>query len=99
MYGAIAYGKSSLRYGYSFDAGSRYDAESRALSECGAADCAVVVWFVNACGALARSTHGQIGWGWAATREQAESIALGYCEKESGGRYPCSVLVWACTSR
>ena len=51
-FGAIAFSSSSGATGYSYDYDSRDGAEERALQECGPG-CKVVLWFKNACGALA----------------------------------------------
>ena len=95
-YGAIAYSSSSGRYGYSYDWGSRADAENYARSQCGSTDCAVKVWFKNACGALAVGQNGGLGWGWSGSRGAAESTALNECQSRTGG---CSIKSWACTTR
>ena len=57
--------------------------------------CKTVMWFKNACAALAT---GHNGWGtaWADTRQAAERAAIGYCSKSTRG---CSILVWTCTTR
>lgn len=98
-YGAIAHSRSSGAWGYSYDYPSRSVAENRAMAECRARGrgCEVVVWFRNACGALAVASGGARGWGWAGSRGEAESIALDYCRQYGGG--DCEVKCWACTSR
>ncbi len=63
MYGAIAYSSSTGRYGYSYDWGSRSEAEDYARSQCGRSDCAIKVWFKNACGALAVGQTRRTGLG------------------------------------
>ena len=93
-YGAIAYSTGSGAVGYSYDYGSRYAAEARALNECGGG-CFIATWFRNACGALA---VGPRGWGaaWANSRSGAERAALGYCAQNTAG---CYVKRWVCTTR
>jgi hypothetical protein len=95
-YGAIAYSFSTGRYGYSYDWPSRAEAENYARSQCGIGDCAVKVWFKNACGALAVGRGSAYGWGWAGSRGQAEGSALSECQARSAG---CRVRVWSCTTR
>jgi len=96
MYGAIAYSSSTGRYGYSHDWGSRSEAEDYARSQCGRSDCAIKVWFKNACGALAVGQRGGLGWGWSSSRGAAESVALNECQAKSSG---CNIRTWACTTR
>jgi hypothetical protein len=96
QYGAIAYSQASGRYGYSFNFGSRAAAEVQALANCGDGGCAIVVWFRNACGALATGTDNGYGYGWAYTRGQAESIAMANCANNAS---ECSVVAWSCTAR
>jgi hypothetical protein len=95
-YGAIAYSSSSGRYGYSHDWGSRAEAEDYARSQCGRSDCAIKVWFKNACGALAVGRRGGLGWGWSDSRGAAENVALNECQARTSG---CSIRSWACTTR
>ena len=94
-YAAIAYSTESGAVGYSNDFSSRAGAENRALAECGA-DCEVVVWFKNGCGALA--TGADNGWGsaWATSRAAAETTALANCANETTS---CTIERWVCTSR
>ena len=89
-YGAIAYSSSTGRYGYSYDFGSRAEAEDYAISQCGRSDCVVKVWFKNACGALAVGRRGALGWGWSGSRGSAENIALNECQSRTSG---CSVSI------
>ena len=70
-------------------------AEERALQECGAG-CTVVIWFRNACAALAVGAGYGYGSGWAGNRYRAESIALGVCRQHTGN---CSIATWVCTTR
>ncbi len=83
-FGAIALSPGSGAYGFSYDYGSRGEAEGRAMGHCRAAakgrkDCKVGVWFTNACGALARRSDG--GWGadWGNSRQEAARKALRNC--------------------
>jgi hypothetical protein len=94
-YGAIAFSESTGQTGYSYDYGSRSDAEQAALDNCGKNDCEIKSWFENSCGALAQGDDGSLGYSWAAgSRSQAESRALSEC-----GGSGCKVLAWACDTR
>jgi Domain of unknown function (DUF4189) len=94
-YGAIAFSQDSGNYGYAIDYDSRRSAEADALKECGDG-CEVVVWFKNACGALATGDDNGYGTGWASNHADAEDIAMSACNKNSSN---CSVLRWQCTTR
>lgn len=95
-YGAIAFSRDTGGHGYSYDYGSRAAAENSALERCPAADCTVVIWFRNACGALAVGTGNGYGTGWASSRAGAETIAMNGCNGYTTG---CSVRAWSCTTR
>jgi hypothetical protein len=94
-YGAIAFSQDSGSVGYANDYRSRAGAEERALAECGN-DCEVVLWFVNACGALATGDDNGYGTAWAASRREAERTALSTCNDNAAN---CSVNRWVCTTR
>jgi Domain of unknown function (DUF4189) len=96
-FGAIAYSPSSGADGYSFDYPSQGEAEERALAECNSRGegCQSVLWFRNACGALAVGPDGW-GTGWAEDQGTAEQNALDSCKEHSNN---CSVTRWACTTR
>ena len=95
-FGAIAFSQDSGSVGYSYDYGGQSGAEQRALVECGNQACMVVVWFRNACGALAIGDGNGYGTGWAATRGEAENIAMSNCNQNSSS---CGVTRWVCTTR
>ena len=95
-YGAIAFSQDSGSVGYSYDYGTQSGAEQRALRECGNDGCMVVVWFRNACGALAIGDGNGYGTGWAVRREDAEQIALSNCSQYTDN---CDNNTWACTTR
>ena len=95
-YGAIAYSPTNGKYGYTYDYGTRASAEEAALRNCNDADCRLVLWFVNACGALAIGDGYAWGAGWASSQSEAENIAMSYCNREAQG---CSIARWVCTSR
>lgn len=87
IYGAIAYSPGTGAYGYSHNYRSRGQAEQAALGNCvrHARDCRVVVWFYNACGALASGRRNGWGHGFASTRQQAANIAMNYCRQNDQG--------------
>jgi hypothetical protein len=95
-YGAIAFSQDTGGAGFSYDYGTQYSAEQRALSECGDASCMVVVWFRNACGALAIGDGNGYGTGWAVNQGDAEQIALTNCFQYTNN---CANNTWACTTR
>lgn len=96
-YGAIAYSPATQAHGWANDHPSRSAAEKEALLHCRkeAKDCRVLVWFRNACGALAVGPKGY-GWAWADKQATAEIEALKNCSKHSAG---CSVNRRVCTTR
>ncbi|MEN9228832.1 MAG: DUF4189 domain-containing protein [Gloeomargarita sp. GMQP_bins_120] len=84
-HGAIAWSRRTNAQGYAWGYRSRFGAESRALQECearsGFGDCQVVVWFRNACGSIAETADGSVGYAWAGTRAAAQSRALEACRR------------------
>jgi serine/threonine-protein kinase len=94
-YGAIAFSTGSGALGWAYDYGSRGEAEDEAVSQCGGG-CSAVLWFRNACGAIATSSDHSYGTGWASSRGEAESIALNGCRKHADD---CGVQRWVCTTR
>lgn len=94
-FGAIAFSQHSGAVGYSYDYSSGAAAEQRALNSCGS-DCRVVVWFKNACGALAVGAGHGYGATWADTQSDAESLAMNTCRANTTD---CGVTRWVCTSK
>jgi serine/threonine-protein kinase len=78
-YGAIAYSRSTGKCAWAINYASRGAAENAATQRCGASDCGAVIWFRNACGALARGSRGQWASAWAGSRAEAERNALSRC--------------------
>lgn len=99
-YGAIAYSEATGSHGYSYDYTSQPAAENRAVQECEAyarsGDCQVLLWFRNACGALATAPNGAYGTGWGINRSIAEGYAVETCSAYGQG---CVPIRWVCTSR
>lgn len=96
QFGAIAYSTSSGSNGFSYGFGSRGQAERAALGNCAAfaGDCQVLVYFYNACGALAVGRHLGYGYAWNARRSAAKAAALANCRVNDGG---CRVVRWVCS--
>jgi hypothetical protein len=97
-YGAISYSKTTRSLGYVYDMDSQDEAESAALIACSdfAPDCEPMVWFRNACGAMAISSDGAWGSNWGEDEATAEKKALAGC-----GQYAkdCQIVRWVCTTR
>lgn len=94
-FGALAVSENE-GYGFSFNYPNESEARARAQKECGGA-CQVVVVFQNTCSAFAGDRASLIyGWAYAPTKEQAQTMSMGFCQKEGGTR--CEVRVSACES-
>lgn len=88
-HGAIAYSARKEVYGYSYDFGSSEEAAAAAVSNCreqdeAADDCEVLVWFHNACGALALGDDGAYGSAWGSSQREAGAKALVECRPYGG---------------
>lgn len=96
-FGAIAYSASTRAHGWAKDHPAREAAEKAALAGCAkhAEDCKPVLWFRNACGALAAGANGP-GWAWAQDQAAAERGALKLCATHSKG---CTVKHRFCTTK
>lgn len=92
-YGAIAHSATDGGSGYSYDHRSRTAAEDAALERCNrdSVDCYVVMWFRDACGALAVGANG-LGHAWARGRR----AVLRYCSQHGEG---CAIRTSVCTTR
>jgi serine/threonine-protein kinase len=96
FFGAIAYSPGTGADGWAKDHPSRRAAQRAALEGCRqhAKDCRPVVWFKNACGALAISNKAY-GWGWGSTQALADAEAIKACAKHAKG---CKVKRQVCTA-
>ena len=98
LYGALAFSPSTSAHGYSFDYANRAAAEKRAINECemnaGSDDCRAILWFHNACGALAVGDNAY-GSGWGTDMLYAAQYAVESCKKFTAN---CKVVRWVCTS-
>jgi serine/threonine-protein kinase len=94
-FGAIAYSQRDGASAHAYDYSSQDEAEERALQECGAG-CTIVLWFKDACGALAAGEGHGYGVGWASSRPEAEALAMDNCRERSSD---CAAVRWVCTTR
>lgn len=93
-YGAIAISTRTGNIGYTYDQPSSGVAQTRAVAVCGAGDCRSVVWFANACGAVAYSrSSGTWSWAYAGSRIGAQNRAL-----NANGSAGARIVHWNCTS-
>jgi hypothetical protein len=93
-YGAIAFSPSSGADGYSYNFSSRSGAEEKALQECGRG-CKVVIWFRNACAALAVGRGNGYGSYYAVDEEDAVEGAINECRKNTSN---CGIKRQVCSS-
>lgn len=78
---SIAFSKSTGKYGSASGQSKRDDAESSAISKCGASDCKTIIWAKNACASLAVGSKKGFGHAWHEKKERAEQDALKNCRK------------------
>ena len=107
QYAALALSPTSLQYGYAFGKASQEEAKAAALESCAQAvgtanDCAVQLWFHNACGSLAlKRNNGKPGgvWGtdWATDKVKVTQRALKVCQEIAGDG--CRTEVTFCASQ
>jgi len=98
-FGAIAISASTGKFGGVIDRGSREQAESDAKGMCAQPDCGnLVVWFKNACVAIAQGAAPNQVFGSTAqpTDQDAQKAALAECSKTGSG---CTVAATFCTTR
>jgi hypothetical protein len=86
-YGAIAWDRSTGKYGASWDQPTGKRAEEAAIGECGASGCKVVAKIgPRMCGALATTGDGKhAGAAWRSDREAARLAAVKNCSKDQAG--------------
>ena len=93
-YGAVAINVATGNTGYSYDYGTRSEAEERALRECGS-NCEIALWIENTCGAVSYSKKHKIyGWAWGDDSWQIERDSVKEC-----GESDCVLEVSLCTTR
>jgi len=91
-WGALAISIRTGNTSSAIDYGSAVAATNAAINACHAYDCQWVVYFANACGAVAQAQNLSWGWGWSASLSVAESLAT------SKAGYGAHIVNWACTS-
>ncbi|HEV8015918.1 MAG TPA: DUF4189 domain-containing protein [Stellaceae bacterium] len=96
-YGAIAYGRKSGAWGYSYNWDTKEDAENNALKNCAANgdDCEVTVWYQHECGAVASAAGDAAYWGVGDGTGDAGANALASCKKDGGKN--CKIEVAQCS--
>lgn len=98
-YGAIAYGKSSQAWGYSYGYDDSAGAQRKAMSTCrpNGNDCAIVSTFSDGCAAVAAAEGPGYAVAQGKTEEAAKGQALKLCG--AGGIKGCEIQVWSCAER
>ena len=85
-YGAVAYAASTQDWRLRWQATDPQRARQRALADCAASDCRVVLEFgPGQCGTLALNRQGGFGAGLGDTPAVAETAALGECQRSGSG--------------
>ena len=92
-YGAIAFSRSTRRYGWSYGAADRSAAERTALAHCHSSDAAILAWGQHTFLALALADHRAYGWSWDSARNNAARRAITGC----AGPTPRIVLLFHTT--
>jgi hypothetical protein len=96
-FGAIAYGRKSGAWGYSYDYDSQAQAEHAAMQNCAknGDDCEVMVWYQRECGAVASAAGDAAYWGVGDGTGDAGAKALASCKKDGGKN--CKIEVEECS--
>ena len=89
QYAAIAYSRSTNKYGYAGGYDTREEAEAGARESCEADDAKVVVWARDGWCVLALDVDGggAYGWSWSANLDDAKATALTNCQKHATNCY------------
>jgi len=86
-YAAVAFSKSTGKYGYAWNYGSRYAAECAALARCPARDARIVAWVKGGWLAVALGENNAYGYGYSygvgATNSEAKRRAVAECRQQS----------------
>ncbi|MGE0666219.1 MAG: DUF4189 domain-containing protein [Sphingomonadales bacterium] len=95
-FGAIAYGKVSQAYGYSFGFADSRGAQKKAMATCriNGDDCAIVATFSNGCAAVAAASGPGYAVAQGGTEQAAQAQALKRCRAD--GITGCEIQVWSC---
>jgi hypothetical protein len=95
QYGAIAWDEETGKFGASWNQDTPKRASEKALSECGATGCKVIVRPTTVCAALATTADGKVAGAAARkNRDAARLAALKDCQKGKAGE--CTVRVTDC---
>ncbi|MBV5260077.1 DUF4189 domain-containing protein [Synechococcus moorigangaii CMS01] len=99
LFGAIAFSEATGEYGYVIDVATQTEAEQAAVEDCEffaeSGDCQALVWFSNACGAIAMGPEAY-GSGWGEDIATAEAAAVDVCSDFGSG---CEVVDSICTTQ
>ena len=100
LYGSIAFSEEyggGYAWGMAWSYGTLSEAQNNAISECrrkGGTNCGEIVWFRDACGALAIGDNGGYGSGWGTSYGIAQQYALNTCQ--SYGNRNCRIAITRC---
>ncbi|WP_054812989.1 DUF4189 domain-containing protein [Nocardia arizonensis] len=105
-YGTLAVSRSTGKVVAAVDHPTRVKADAEAIRECAVYDCELVQRFVDGCAAIARGADGKYGWAAAATRTEAEQIAIAslgestppFPDLGSAQPRPAEIAISACTA-
>jgi len=97
-FGAIAYGRKSGAYGYSYAWDTQAEAEKVAMKNCAdnGKDCEVIVWFQRTCAAVASGKGTNAYWALGDGEGAARENVMAQCAKAGGGK-DCAVQVSTCS--
>jgi Domain of unknown function (DUF4189) len=93
-FGAIAHSNQAGRFGHSWGFMSRQAAEEAAMRECGASDCKIILWAVNAFMSLFQSKDGSWATAWGPTLDEAFSKTSLECRRVARNPDTCTVSFW-----
>jgi hypothetical protein len=92
-WGALAFDQRTQAYGWSSGYDDQYDAEDRALDECGRR-CELITSYFGECAAIATGYDGGYGWSTGSSLRRAERAAIRQCRNYDDG---CEVLISQCS--
>lgn len=92
-FGAIAFNKDTLDFGYAIDWGSRPQAVAEAMRRC-KGKCNLVGEFWNNCGSMAIAQDGTYGWDGNENQALSKRKALSACSQFGGAE--CKIVVSVC---
>jgi hypothetical protein len=92
-YAAIAYSRSTGKYGFTYQQPTLEAAKADALRRCEGNDARIVVWTRNGWCALAKGADGTFGAASAPSQQEAEKDALGDCAKKTSGQAQVAIAI------